>query len=215
MAAVTVALIFVLVSRNKADAYNATNNATFVPSEENIEIKIGENNLSDYSIYYNTGAKEAAKRLADLIEKETGSRPSVSKGKPSGKSIFVSVSDDSFNKIRIENSNITIVGNDGEDALHQVNVFANTYLGYAFAGDAREHILENVSYVNIPSDSTYIPDAWISKREPIICLWKTDAVRGIYTDQNTSLKSLLLILRNHFKQMNVIMRLDLCLERLP
>lgn len=184
-AAVIVLAFFAFENRGEK---NVTDNMSFVPRNENISVKIGDEPIENYSIAYAFGCRDSAEDLSSYIEKVTGKKLTVTRGKPNGKYILIEKSKEE-SEIEIKDGIITIKGNDSKDCQKQVNIFANTYLGYAFAGEAREHILENTEYINIPQN-TYKCDApWIPYREPIICLWKTDTARGIYTDQSVNLDS--------------------------
>ena len=163
-----------------------------IASDKNVDVKIGDTPISEYRIWFNTGAGEAARTLKKYIDSESGTDIKTSFGKPTANCIYVCKA--KGNKgIKIEDGIITISGSDSSECLEEVYVFANMYLGYAFAGEEREHILENVSYSNIPKNVRFVSEPWMSNREPIVCLWKTDTVRGIYTDRNISLKSELMM----------------------
>ena len=73
-----------------------------------------------------------------------------------------------------------------------VNSFANTYLGWAYAGSDKGHISTFAQVLRIPYDTTFMPEGiatWMEEREAIVCLWKTNTSRGAYFDGNTSLAS--------------------------
>ncbi|MCR4696402.1 MAG: hypothetical protein K5654_03725 [Lachnospiraceae bacterium] len=163
-----------------------------IASDKNVDVKIGDTPISEYRICFNTGAGEAARVLKKYIDSESGTDIKTSFGKPTANCIYVCKAKGNRG-IKIEDGIITISGSDSSECLEEVYVFANMYLGYAFAGEEREHILENVSYSNIPKNVRFVSEPWMSNREPIVCLWKTDTVRGIYTDRNISLKSELMM----------------------
>ncbi len=188
---VLVTLAVVLLSKFTGNSNYSESGQTFAPVNGNIDIKIGDNLISEYTICYDFGMKNAADRLEELIEQESAIDIKVSSKKSAEKCIYLH-RDKAKSGISISNSNVTISSRDAKDCMHQVNVFSNTYLGYAFAGESREHIIENTTYVNIPADVREVSEPWMTNREPIICLWKTNAARGLYTDQNVSLKSELL-----------------------
>lgn len=75
---------------------------------------------------------------------------------------------------------------------NSVNVFANTYLGFAYAGSQEEHISTFSDVLRIPEDIAFMEEGivtWMEEREAIVCLWKTNTSRGAYYDGNTSLSS--------------------------
>jgi len=167
--------------------------------EKPTEIFVGDTNLAEYQIVLQGGdkkAKEAAKLLQRYIREIAGCELSIVSKETETPSIRIvtekTVEGDEEN-IDITNGIITIRGADGQDCLDKVSLFANQYLGWAFAGEAREHILEHIGELYI-TDNTYSTDgeAWMPQREPIICLWKTNVPRGEFYNPNASLKSELL-----------------------
>lgn len=188
---IIITVVFSIYSKTGADLKSIDENQTFAPFSGNVDIKIGDIPISEYSVCYDLGMMKSAKRLCELINAETDAQLKPTANKASDKYIYLKKSK-SGSGITILDGNITIFANDDRECMHQVNVFTNTYLGYAFTGENREHIIENTTYVNIPSNVQVVSEPWMSNREPIICLWKTNAARGLYTDQNVSLKSELL-----------------------
>lgn len=155
---------------------------------ENVTLTIGGCDIGEYTIVYGIKAKQAALNLKNYTEKLTGNKISVSVIKPASKFIYVGI-DKKESGIYIHDGDVRIIGQDITDVSKKVNVFANTYLGYAFAGEEREHIIENTKTVNIPADVFDCDTPWMAEREPIICLWKTDNARGIYSDRDVCLAS--------------------------
>ena len=182
-----ITIFIVVFSRMGTGVLSVDNNQTFAPAET-VDVKVGDTPIAEYTICYDAGMKKAAQKLERLIENESGCNIKLTPFKPSDKYIYVH-RDRSKSGYNIENGNITISANDLESASHQINVFSNTYLGYAFTGETREHLIENTTYANVPADVSVKSDVWMENREPIICLWKTNTSRGIYADQNVSLKS--------------------------
>lgn len=169
-----------------ANLVHQRSNSDVAKPEAEVEIKVGDNSISTYKIYYGIGARSMAKTLSVYIESVSGEHISTAFGSGSDKYIQIKKGNDK--SIRIENGNITITGNNADEIYSEIYVFANTYLGYAFAGESREHVISNITEINIPTDVYSCENPWMNEREPIICLWKTDNPRGIYTNQTTSLK---------------------------
>lgn len=186
---VLTACIVVVSQKKYADSRDMNKNSI---NGRHIDIKIGDASINEYKICFNAGARAAALKLKKYIDDETGLNVKTSSIKPSDKYIYVCKAKGA-NGIKIENGNITIMGSNPEECIYEVCVFANMYLNYSFAGEEREHLIENVSYSNIPENVRCVSDPWMVNREPIVCLWKTDTVRGIYTDRNISLKSELMM----------------------
>ncbi len=163
-----------------------------VPAEplETYEITVGEVALSDYTIVSKASLEEQATLLQQYIYNISGNAIEISSTEPEGKYIQLSV-DDELSKIdiAINEGYIYIQAPQKEDLTKAIYVFANTYLGYAFAGEDREWILQTQDSIRIPENVMAVDEAWMPEREPIICLWKTDDARGLFSDNNVSLKS--------------------------
>lgn len=152
---------------------------------------IGETDISEYTIYYSgLKSKPAALKLHDLIYESTGNNLKVTRGYKQGNAIDIVVTDAEL-EIFVADGTVSISANSEEECIRAVYVFANTYLGYAFAGETREHIMDGVESVNIPYnvESIKAVNSWMPEREPIICLWKTNIARGQYYNTDAALTS--------------------------
>lgn len=156
-----------------------------------VSVSIGDTPISEYTIYYSgLKAKPAAQRLHDVIYKLTGKNLKVTRGYSQGKAIDIVVTDAEL-EIFVADGTVSISAGSEEECIRAVNVFANTYLGYSFAGEEREHILDGVKAVKVPAnvESVKASASWIPEREPIICLWKTNIARGQYYNTDAALTS--------------------------
>ncbi len=154
-----------------------------------VEVLVGEVPLSEYVIVSNSSAKEQAMLLQRYIQNICGAALQVSQKVPDGKYIELSVNDNlTAIQIEITDGNITICSPQKNELSSAVYVFANTYLGYAFAGEEREYLLQTTGTICIPDEVMTVEEPWMPEREPIVCLWKTDDARGIFSDDNVSLK---------------------------
>lgn len=95
-----------------------------------------------------------------------------------------------LHSIIFADSKIMITGISEAELMAGVNEFANTCLGFMYAGTNRE----TLSRRGVPQNhlaSEYAPtgDVWIPEREPIITLWNTNYSRGIFLNDSTSLKT--------------------------
>ncbi len=183
------ARIFVFNLHTKSDI---SGNTAFAPKVLTKEVKVEDKPIDGYVISYGFGLRSLAIELKDKIATVSEAKLKVKPVKQ--KDGYIRLSIDKNNRgITITDGNIEIKGRNYSDCEKLMNVFANTYLGFAFSGEEREHILDNAEYINIPANVFANKEgAWIEEREPIICLWKTDEARGIYSDGNVSLKSELL-----------------------
>ncbi len=157
-----------------------------------IEIRIGDSPIGDYAIIC-PGSLKTGKRLSAYIEEVSGEKIKTVSGGNYPKNIRL-VRDNSLTeddqRIFIEGGAVTIKGSSAEDLEKQVDRFANRYLGMAFAGSHRQHVIKNDALrINIPEDVYFANESYIPEREPIICLWKTSAPRGVFYNSGTSLKS--------------------------
>ena len=157
---------------------------------------VGDAGINEYVILAHGVASAPAEHLADYVEMVSGNRLQLQAFGSAEKWIKV-VKDTAMtpdqNGITIENGNVTIRGRNATELEEQVRIFANAYLGIAFAGEAREHVLKQEgNEIHLPENVRGADNPWNEKREPIICLWKTDAPRGVTFNPATSLKCELL-----------------------
>ncbi|MCD7806692.1 MAG: hypothetical protein LUH19_05040 [Lachnospiraceae bacterium] len=96
-----------------------------------------------------------------------------------------SVGTDSFS---ISDGDIFLTGSKGSDLSQAICQFANTCLGWMYAGTSQEK-LESGGILTLPVNTTDTSDAWMEEREAIITLWNTNYSRGIYYNNSTSLKT--------------------------
>lgn len=170
------------------------------------EVYVGNNSISDYSIILpkksNEVKEKAAKKLQSYICMVSGEYlPIVKKGdyQDGEKAIFLEdcteeelVDTNLSYAVEIDDGQIKIKNSSEEVYSDSVDVFANTYLGFAFAGTEEEHISTASNVLRISEDNSFIPEGntiWMEEREAIICLWKTNTSRGAYYNGNTSLAS--------------------------
>lgn len=162
-----------------------------------LNILIGDTPIGEYTIVQKSGLNGAASELRDYIFKATGTKLKT-KLTFGGVDRYIAVSKEKNlryydSRVLIKDGNIIIRGSSDEDCVKAVREFANLYLGLSFAGESREHLLSTEGEtVRIPADVYECPEPWMREREPIICLWKTNMVRGAYYNYGTSLKSELL-----------------------
>lgn len=169
-------------------------------------VKIGESEISEYSIVLpkkTSDVKElAAAKLQSYICQVSGAYLPIvkeSKHKAGDKAIFLTdcTNEELYNtelpyQVDIKEGQITISISSEEAYEDCIDVFANTYLGFAFAGTDREHISTVSDILRITQDNTFMEEGstiWMEEREAIICLWKTNTSRGAYYNGNTSLAS--------------------------
>lgn len=92
-------------------------------------------------------------------------------------------------KIEGSGGNITIAGADSDSLLCGIHQFANTYLGWMYAGTEKEARISSSVPTHIPSDIQTAADPWIEEREAIITLWNVNYSRGVFLNNSTSLKN--------------------------
>ncbi len=175
-----ISIIFLTVFLNKK-AY-----ATPAFHECNIQITIGGRNISEFAITYNNAtAKSGAQTLAEYIESLSGCKLPVKLHAANLPKISVYVSKDAYTGISADDGNIFISACSEASLKSTVTAFINTYLGIAFAGTEKEHVTA-LGKISIPGNILSGENAWISEREPIICLWKTDTPRGQFFNPDTN-----------------------------
>ena len=116
-------------------------------------VYFGDEAVTDYVVVTHNvfAADDAVTRLKDLIETKTGVRiKSKLKGGDTANTIRLIV-DKAYTgeKIIISDGKIILYGADSKDMVKTVNAFANAYLGFSFAGDEREHLLNTGDIYNL------------------------------------------------------------------
>ncbi|MGN0402272.1 MAG: hypothetical protein ACI4HQ_08445 [Acetatifactor sp.] len=91
--------------------------------------------------------------------------------------------------ITFSGSDIRINGSDEKGLADGILEFANTCLGWMYAGTPGEKLSGSHSPIHLPD--TYGPgeEIWIPEREAIITLWNTNYSRGAYLNDSTSTKT--------------------------
>ena len=187
-AAVPVLLVLVWgIGFGMGNNRRGSDKADMTQSGNILQIEIGSSPIDEYTIYRDLKSGAAASELQQLIYGACGKELDISLGKAAEKSISVKVNGE--NAIHILDGNIEIYGEDKASCMENVRIFANMYLGYAFVGESRQHILTTNSFLTIPENVQEYEEVWMKEREPIICLWKTNVARGTYPDISVSLKS--------------------------
>lgn len=166
-------------------------------SERHCQILVGDRNLADYSIVLPERAGKTDRENAGLLQEyiyRTGgfSLPIVKAGKETGGAVRIlraGEDDASDYEIYFEAGDIYLAVANAQAGREAVYDFANTYLGWAFAGEAQEHISSRANTLCLPADKRKADEVWMEEREAIVCLWKTNTSRGAYYNGNTSLKS--------------------------
>lgn len=177
------------IDKDKTVNIHEDKNSTVGMRDRQKEIFVGDVSLKEYVIAYEKEYEHCAKLLQEMILKASGYDLPIEKGLPTENAICLQTSDE--NGYRMEDGVITIAGPDSQSLETVICEFANMYLGFSFAGDARVHLLNTNDTVFIPENLKFT-EAWMEEREPIICLWKTNTTRGVYNDNNVCLKSELL-----------------------
>lgn len=170
------------------------------------QVFVGEQEIEEYVIVLpkkSSDIKEkAAKNLQAFICEVSGANIPIVKNKDYDESqmairfedctVEELINTDSTYALEIAEGQIKIRCTSEEAYEDSVNAFANTYLGWAYAGSNKGHISTASEILRIPYDTTFMEEGivtWMEEREAIICLWKTNTSRGAYYNGNTSLAS--------------------------
>ena len=160
--------------------------------KEYAQVYFGDTSLDNYTVIsHKIFSEKAAKdELSRLIENKCGYKidKKIFGGKKEKTIRLICDKKYAGEKIIIANGKIILYGTDKNDLVKTVDAFANMYLGWAFAGEEREHLLEKDEVKN-PDNVLYVGEPWMVERETITCLWKTNVARGQYFNTQASLKS--------------------------
>lgn len=159
--------------------------------EKDFDVQVGDTDISEYIIVCRgAGTYSAAKKLQNYIYGISGEKLKIGSSKSSEHHIFITRNNSNNATVSMSDGEITISGKNSNECMDGVYLFANEYLGWAFAGEDREHILTGNGVINIPENAqSDYSESWIEEREPIICLWDTDTPRGQYYNTDASLAS--------------------------
>ncbi len=157
------------------------------------EVNIGGTPIASYAITYSSnGAVKACEELQYYIQ-QTGD--DVLKVVPHRKAGEHFINLDINRKLGKGNKDFSIVegqvyisAGDKETLLDAVYLFVDTYLGWVKAGEWDAHISSVSGVINVPANVTMqVP--WIEEREAIVCLWNVNYPRGIYLNEDVSVKN--------------------------
>nr|MCR5755324.1 hypothetical protein [Acetatifactor sp.] len=161
------------------------------------DILVGSRPIEEYKIVISSHKKqalEAARLLQRYIAESSGRCLEITEKQGDYPTLtLISDAKTGDEPISIDGGEIIIQGQSWEECIEHIQLFANCYLGWAFAGEEREHVLSHAGVLNITDRSYHVEgEPWMLEREPIICLWKTNVARGEFYSPNASLKSELL-----------------------
>ncbi len=162
-------------------------------------VSIGGTPISEYEIAcYGESLLPAGEELSFYIQQTCGEMPKAvvnAKGDSVSENtqrIILTVDENLTGnvapQITITGGTITISGSDIAAIGEGVNLFTDTYLGWIKTGTDEEHISSTSSTVNIPLNTNQA-EGWIEEREAIITLWNINYSRGVFLNNNTSLKN--------------------------
>lgn len=157
--------------------------------------------LTDYQILCSKSlSKTAALALSYYVNQACGALPVISDrtADASGEAAdappsIVLVIDPSLSgaphSITFAGSDILIAGINEAALLEGIGEFANTCLGWMYAGTDREKLSDDKAPIALASAYGPADDVWIAEREPIITLWNVNYSRGTFLNDSTSLKT--------------------------
>ena len=159
----------------------------------NKTVRIGQTPMSSYKISYaSNGAYAACNELKYYIQQTSNDVLDVVPHRRAGE-YFINL--DMNRKLgkgnkdfKIVDGQVYISAGDKETLLDAVYLFANTYLGWAKAGEEDAHISSIAGVINVPENVT-VQSPWIEEREAIVCLWNINYPRGIYLNEDVSVKN--------------------------
>lgn len=151
--------------------------------------------LSQYAIVCSDEMNsDTVNELCYYMNQSSGIHPAVIKDNELSDSPYIQLeinpsSAAPSHSISFSGSNILIHGDNEKELETAVREFANMYLGWMFAGTAREKLSADNTPIHLPDRYAPPSEVWIPKREAIITLWQLNYSRGIYLNDSTSLKT--------------------------
>ncbi len=182
-----------LVEQNGIIALNAGQDYINIGTKQKTSIKVGETELSEYVIAYESKeSKEAGELLQYYVQQTSGACLQLSEHKKAdSKRILLQLDTKLSSQERyteITDGNITITAGSEAALQAEVDLFANVYLGWMYAGTEKEKISAIASELHIP-ENVVKKEAWIEEREAIVTLWNLNHARGTYLDSDVSTKT--------------------------
>lgn len=154
-------------------------------------IFVGDTEISQYTIVYDSKAcKDASEALQYYIQQTSGDVLAI-ESKANGAYISLAIDKKLGAEGRnheITDGNIVITAGSEEALLKEVQVFANVYLGWMYAGTEKEKISYLSSVIRIP-ENVVKQEPWMEEREAIVTLWNLNYARGTYLDSDVSTKT--------------------------
>ncbi|MCX4305972.1 MAG: hypothetical protein OSJ69_09235 [Acetatifactor sp.] len=186
-------LVFRLADENGRLLLALDENYTDIGFSVKEDILIGNNSLNDYSLICDEALPSSLNQdLAYYINQACGALPGSSEDQ-NGSSYIRLLTDETLPadscRITASDGNISISGADEKSLSRGICQFANTYLGWMYAGTDREALSGDSSPLHIPSEIRVPENPWIEERGTSITLWKVNFNRGVFYNTATSLKN--------------------------
>lgn len=190
-------LVFRLTDENGKLLLALDENYTDIGFSVKEDILIGNNSLNNYSLICDEALPSSLNQdLAYYINQACGALPGSPEEHSSAPSIQL-LKDESLPagscRITCTDGNISIAGADEKSLSQGICQFANTYLGWMYAGTDREVLSGDSSPLHIPSEIRPADSPWIEEREAIVTLWQVNYSRGVFFNNATSQKNNILL----------------------
>lgn len=156
------------------------------------EILIGDTSIEGYSIIKGEEVPVShARDLVYYINQACGAVPEITEEE---KTPYIRLTTDASlssgtYKIEGTDGNITIRGAEEASLAKGICQFANTWLGWMYAGTEKEALTAGGASIHIPASIQEAEAPWIEEREAIVTLWKVNFNRGVFWNNATSMKN--------------------------
>ena len=182
-----------LTACSKTETMDETTTEGLGGSHKKDAVYVGDVSIGDYTITYTRRkAMDACEELQYYIQQTSNDFLEILPArKAEGHTISLDIEKELVGdnpQITIKEGQISITATDAESLQKGVYLFVNTYLGWMEAGEAKAHISNTASKINIPVNVTSTTP-WIEEREAIIVLWNINYSRGFYLNGNVSLEN--------------------------
>lgn len=155
-----------------------------------VNLYVSNRSITDFSIYYHQGAtSKNAANLAGYLCMLNGKIINTTTKCPDSPYIELALDSGLIDKdfeISIREDFVGITGKDQSSLDRAIVQFAGSYLNLNMAGTAEEAASDCCESIHLtPSQDS---EPWIADREAIITLWNVNYSRGVFLNNNTSLK---------------------------
>lgn len=155
------------------------------------KVYVGDRTMADYTIVCPEKKIKPVCRELQYYITQTGGGFLPIKKEAEGPCISLTVDpelEQGKHVLEVEDGEIMLSASSVQDLYDTAYLFLDTYLGWIKTGTDQAHISNKASTIHVPWQLSEI-QPWIQEREATVVLWNVNYTRGIYQNENVSLKN--------------------------